>query len=193
MFSSLSASVNFSSRCRTCVRTVRHVNVFLFSTKCQPENLSYFFFSYKVDCSIVYSLIGIESFESRQCIFRRFVVRDVWHRLSTCKMAWFGDGLSSLSNLKGQITNFTKEVLSEGIVEEIGEHFFLSANNRSHLKKKSPENKRLCFNRRLTTVKTSLYFTCARRTLTQHYRAGNEIFFKFHNDDVISLSTRRWM
>ncbi|KAK0098967.1 hypothetical protein PV326_011991 [Microctonus aethiopoides] len=36
-------------------------------------------------------------------------------------MAWFGDGLSSLSNLKGQITNFTKEVLSEGIVEEIDE------------------------------------------------------------------------
>ncbi|XP_011298420.1 thyroid receptor-interacting protein 11 [Fopius arisanus] len=34
-------------------------------------------------------------------------------------MAWFGDGLSSLSNLKGQITNFTKEVLSEGIVEEL--------------------------------------------------------------------------
>ncbi|XP_034938260.1 thyroid receptor-interacting protein 11-like [Chelonus insularis] len=34
-------------------------------------------------------------------------------------MAWFGDGLSSLSNLKGQITNFTKEVLSEGIVNEI--------------------------------------------------------------------------
>ena len=33
---------------------------------------------------------------------------------------WFGDGLPSLSNLKGQITNFTKEVLSEGIVEEIG-------------------------------------------------------------------------
>ncbi|XP_046751442.1 thyroid receptor-interacting protein 11-like isoform X2 [Diprion similis] len=36
-------------------------------------------------------------------------------------MAWFGDGLSSLSNLKGQITSFTKEVLSEGIVEEIDE------------------------------------------------------------------------
>ncbi|XP_053975196.1 thyroid receptor-interacting protein 11-like isoform X1 [Hylaeus volcanicus] len=36
-------------------------------------------------------------------------------------MAWFGDGLPSLSNLKGQITNFTKEVLSEGIVEEIDE------------------------------------------------------------------------
>lgn len=34
---------------------------------------------------------------------------------------WFGDGLPSLSNLKGQITNFTKEVLSEGIVEEIDE------------------------------------------------------------------------
>ncbi|EFN73203.1 hypothetical protein EAG_05329 [Camponotus floridanus] len=34
-------------------------------------------------------------------------------------MAWFGDSLSSLSNLKGQITNFTKEVLSDGIVEEI--------------------------------------------------------------------------
>lgn len=30
---------------------------------------------------------------------------------------WFGDGLS---NLKGQITNFTKEVLSEGIIDEIG-------------------------------------------------------------------------
>lgn len=37
---------------------------------------------------------------------------------------WFGDGLPSLSNLKGQITNFTKEVLSEGIVEEIGINFF---------------------------------------------------------------------
>lgn len=36
---------------------------------------------------------------------------------------WFGDGLPSLSNLKGQITNFTKEVLSEGIVEEIGMWF----------------------------------------------------------------------
>lgn len=36
-------------------------------------------------------------------------------------MAWFGDGLPSLSNLKGQLTNFTKEVLSEGIVEEIDE------------------------------------------------------------------------
>ncbi|XP_024947809.1 thyroid receptor-interacting protein 11 isoform X2 [Cephus cinctus] len=36
-------------------------------------------------------------------------------------MAWFEDGLSSLSNLKGQITSFTKEVLSEGIVEEIDE------------------------------------------------------------------------
>ncbi|GAB1864758.1 Thyroid receptor-interacting protein 11 [Camponotus japonicus] len=36
-------------------------------------------------------------------------------------MAWFGDSLSSLSNLKGQITNFTKEVLSDGIVEEIDE------------------------------------------------------------------------
>lgn len=35
-------------------------------------------------------------------------------------MAWFGDSLSSLSNLKGQITNFTKDVLSDGIVEEIG-------------------------------------------------------------------------
>ncbi|KAK2587260.1 hypothetical protein KPH14_002996 [Odynerus spinipes] len=34
-------------------------------------------------------------------------------------MAWFGDSLSGLSNLKGQITNFTKEMLSEGIVEEI--------------------------------------------------------------------------
>ncbi|XP_029054382.2 thyroid receptor-interacting protein 11-like [Osmia bicornis bicornis] len=36
-------------------------------------------------------------------------------------MAWFGDGLPSLSNLKGQLTNFTKEVLSDGIVEEIDE------------------------------------------------------------------------
>lgn len=36
-------------------------------------------------------------------------------------MAWFGDSLSSLSNLKGQITNFTREVLSEGIVEEADE------------------------------------------------------------------------
>ncbi|KAG7206748.1 hypothetical protein KM043_000671 [Ampulex compressa] len=36
-------------------------------------------------------------------------------------MAWFGDGLSSLSNLKGQITSFTKEVLSEGIVDEMDE------------------------------------------------------------------------
>ncbi|XP_031836295.2 uncharacterized protein LOC116428606 isoform X1 [Nomia melanderi] len=36
-------------------------------------------------------------------------------------MAWFGDGLPSLSNLKGQISNFTKEVLSDGIVEEIDE------------------------------------------------------------------------
>ncbi|XP_070162015.1 thyroid receptor-interacting protein 11 [Polyergus mexicanus] len=36
-------------------------------------------------------------------------------------MAWFGDSLSSLSNLKGQITNFTKDVLSDGIVEEIDE------------------------------------------------------------------------
>ncbi|XP_043489277.1 thyroid receptor-interacting protein 11-like [Polistes fuscatus] len=34
-------------------------------------------------------------------------------------MAWFGDSLSGLSQLKGQITNFTKEVLSEGIVKEI--------------------------------------------------------------------------
>ncbi|XP_035726493.1 thyroid receptor-interacting protein 11-like isoform X2 [Vespa mandarinia] len=34
-------------------------------------------------------------------------------------MAWFGDSLSGLSHLKGQITNFTKEVLSEGIVKEI--------------------------------------------------------------------------
>lgn len=41
-------------------------------------------------------------------------------------MAWFGDGLSSLSNLKGQITNFTKEVLSEGIVEEIGDFNFIN-------------------------------------------------------------------
>lgn len=40
-------------------------------------------------------------------------------------MAWFGDGLPSLSNLKGQLTNFTKEVLSEGIVEEIGMCNFL--------------------------------------------------------------------
>lgn len=40
-------------------------------------------------------------------------------------MAWFGDGLSSLSNLKGQITNFTKEVLAEGIVEEIGIYLFI--------------------------------------------------------------------
>ncbi|KZC10008.1 Thyroid receptor-interacting protein 11 [Dufourea novaeangliae] len=36
-------------------------------------------------------------------------------------MAWFGDKLPSLSNLKGQITTFTKEVLSEGIVETIDE------------------------------------------------------------------------
>ncbi|XP_071553727.1 uncharacterized protein [Temnothorax nylanderi] len=36
-------------------------------------------------------------------------------------MAWFGDSLSSLSSLKGQITNFTKEVLSDGIVDEIDE------------------------------------------------------------------------
>ena len=36
-------------------------------------------------------------------------------------MAWFGDSLPSLSNLKGQITNFTKEVLSDGIVQEIDE------------------------------------------------------------------------
>ncbi|XP_011158549.2 thyroid receptor-interacting protein 11 isoform X2 [Solenopsis invicta] len=39
-------------------------------------------------------------------------------------MAWFGDSLSSLSNLKGQITNFTggiKEALSDGIVDEIDE------------------------------------------------------------------------
>nr|XP_003701706.1 PREDICTED: thyroid receptor-interacting protein 11-like [Megachile rotundata] len=36
-------------------------------------------------------------------------------------MAWFGDGLPSLSNLKGQLTSFTKEVLSDGIVEEIDE------------------------------------------------------------------------
>ncbi|XP_072752797.1 uncharacterized protein [Anoplolepis gracilipes] len=36
-------------------------------------------------------------------------------------MAWFGDSLSSLSNLKGQITNFTKEVLSDGIVQEVDE------------------------------------------------------------------------
>ncbi|XP_057341818.1 thyroid receptor-interacting protein 11-like [Microplitis mediator] len=33
-------------------------------------------------------------------------------------MAWFGDGLSSLSNLKGQITSFTKEVLSDSIVND---------------------------------------------------------------------------
>ncbi|CAG5093917.1 Protein of unknown function [Cotesia congregata] len=33
-------------------------------------------------------------------------------------MAWFGDGLSSLSNLKGQITSFTKEVLSESVVSD---------------------------------------------------------------------------
>ncbi|KOX74096.1 hypothetical protein WN51_14176 [Melipona quadrifasciata] len=36
-------------------------------------------------------------------------------------MAWFGDGLPSLSNLKGQLTSFTKEVLSEGIVDEMDE------------------------------------------------------------------------
>ncbi|XP_076675456.1 uncharacterized protein LOC143372793 isoform X2 [Andrena cerasifolii] len=36
-------------------------------------------------------------------------------------MAWFGDGLPSLSNLKGQLTNFTKEMMSEGIVEEVDE------------------------------------------------------------------------
>ncbi|XP_031778415.1 thyroid receptor-interacting protein 11 isoform X2 [Nasonia vitripennis] len=36
-------------------------------------------------------------------------------------MAWLGEGLSSLSSLKGQITNFTKEVLSDGIVNEIDE------------------------------------------------------------------------
>ncbi|EFN75134.1 hypothetical protein EAI_15541 [Harpegnathos saltator] len=36
-------------------------------------------------------------------------------------MAWFGDSLASLSNLKGQIANFTKDVLSEGIVEEVDE------------------------------------------------------------------------
>ncbi|KAL7286069.1 hypothetical protein TKK_0019676 [Trichogramma kaykai] len=36
-------------------------------------------------------------------------------------MAWLGEGLSSLSNLKGQITSFTKEVLSDGIVNEITE------------------------------------------------------------------------
>ncbi|XP_012214535.1 thyroid receptor-interacting protein 11 [Linepithema humile] len=36
-------------------------------------------------------------------------------------MSWFGDSLSSLSNLKGQITNLTRDVLSEGIVEEIDE------------------------------------------------------------------------
>lgn len=35
-------------------------------------------------------------------------------------MAWFGDSLSSLSNLKGQIQSFTRDVLSDGIVEEIG-------------------------------------------------------------------------
>ncbi|CAB0044117.1 unnamed protein product [Trichogramma brassicae] len=37
------------------------------------------------------------------------------------QMAWLGEGLSSLSNLKGQITSFTKEVLSDGIVNEITE------------------------------------------------------------------------
>ncbi|XP_014484270.1 PREDICTED: thyroid receptor-interacting protein 11-like isoform X2 [Dinoponera quadriceps] len=36
-------------------------------------------------------------------------------------MAWFGDGLASLSNLKGQITNYAQNVLSEGIVEEMDE------------------------------------------------------------------------
>ncbi|XP_011692596.1 PREDICTED: thyroid receptor-interacting protein 11 [Wasmannia auropunctata] len=36
-------------------------------------------------------------------------------------MSWFGDSLSSLSNLKGQITNLTKEVLSDGIVDEVDE------------------------------------------------------------------------
>ncbi|KAH0546150.1 hypothetical protein KQX54_006829 [Cotesia glomerata] len=36
-------------------------------------------------------------------------------------MAWFGDGLSSLSNLKGQITSFTKEVLSESVVSDTDE------------------------------------------------------------------------
>lgn len=35
-------------------------------------------------------------------------------------MAWFGDGLSSLSNLKGQITNFTKDVLSDSTNDEQG-------------------------------------------------------------------------
>lgn len=35
-------------------------------------------------------------------------------------MAWFGEGLPSLSNLKGQITNFTKEVLSDSLVEDTG-------------------------------------------------------------------------
>ncbi|XP_011876922.1 PREDICTED: thyroid receptor-interacting protein 11-like [Vollenhovia emeryi] len=36
-------------------------------------------------------------------------------------MAWFGDGFSSLSSLKGQVTNFTKAVLSDGIVDEMDE------------------------------------------------------------------------
>lgn len=41
-------------------------------------------------------------------------------------MAWFGESLASLSNLKGQITNFTKDVLSEGIVEEVGTYSTLT-------------------------------------------------------------------
>ncbi|XP_018399446.1 PREDICTED: thyroid receptor-interacting protein 11-like [Cyphomyrmex costatus] len=36
-------------------------------------------------------------------------------------MAWFGDSLSSISSLKGHITNLTREVLSDGIVDEIDE------------------------------------------------------------------------
>lgn len=76
-------------------------------------------------------------------------------------MAWFGDGLPSLSNLKGQITNFTKEVLSDGIVEEIGVYdfsftrdtingycCFLYAQRRRLL---TTVNIRVCFTNRIAT------------------------------------------
>ncbi|KAJ9580381.1 hypothetical protein L9F63_003957, partial [Diploptera punctata] len=51
-------------------------------------------------------------------------------------MAWFGEGLSSL---KGQLTNFTKEVLSEGRDE-----IYDKDSDLSESKKKVEELEALC-------------------------------------------------
>ncbi|KAF7383478.1 hypothetical protein HZH66_012828 [Vespula vulgaris] len=68
-------------------------------------------------------------------------------------MAWFGDSLSGLSHLKGQITNFTKEVLSEGIVKEIDDQTMQlkEANERciqlqELLDTKDAETQSICYN-----------------------------------------------